>query len=34
LQNAGDLLREFEEEYGRDNREVKQQEEVENDKDY
>ena len=34
MQNAGDLLREFEEEYGRDNREVKQQEEVENDKDY
>jgi len=34
LQNAGDLLREFEEEYRRDNREVRQQEEVEEDKDY
>jgi len=34
LQNAGDLLREFEEEYRRDNREVRQQEEVENNKDY
>ena len=34
LQNAGDLLREFEEEYGRDNREVRRQEEVEEDKDY
>ena len=34
LQNAGDLLREFEEEYRRDNREVRQQEEGEEDKDY
>ena len=34
LQNVGDLLREFEEEYGRNNREVRQQEEVEDDKDY
>ena len=34
LQNAGDLLREFEKEYSRDNREVRQQEEVENDKEY
>jgi len=34
LQNAGDLLREFEEEYRRDNREVRRQEEVEEDKDY
>jgi len=34
LQNAGDLLREFKEEYRRDNREVRRQEEVENDKDY
>jgi len=34
LQNAGDLLREFEEGYGRDNREVRQQGEVEEDKDY
>ena len=34
LQNAGDLLREFEEEYGRDNREVRRQERVEEDKDY
>ena len=34
LQNTGELLREFEEEYGKDNREVKQQEGVEEDKDY
>ena len=34
LQNAGDLLREFKEEYSRDNREVRRQEEVEEDKDY
>ena len=34
LQNAGDLLREFEEEYRRDNREVRRQEGVEEDKDY
>jgi len=34
LQNARDLLRKFKEEYGRDNREVRQQEEVEEDKDY
>ena len=34
LQNAGDALREFEEEYGRDNREVRRQVEVEEDKDY
>ena len=34
LQNAGDLLRKFEEEYRRDNREVRRQEEVENNKDY
>jgi len=34
LQNAGDLLKEFEEEYGRDNREVRRQEGVEEDKDY
>jgi len=30
LQNAGDLLKEFEEEYNRDSREVRQQEKVEN----
>ena len=34
LQNAGDLLREFKEEYRRESREVRQQEEVEEDKDY
>jgi len=34
LQNAGELLREFEEEYGKDNREVRQQKGVEEDKDY
>ena len=34
LQNAGDLLREFEKEYGRDNREMRRQKEVEDDKDY
>jgi len=34
LQNAGDLLREFEKEYRRDSREVRRQEKVENDKDY
>ena len=34
LQNAGDLLREFEKEYGRDDREVRQQEEIEDNKDY
>jgi len=34
LQNAGDLLREFEEKYRKDDREVRQQEEVEDDKDY
>ena len=34
LQNAGDLLREFKEEYSKDSREVRQQEKVENNKDY
>ena len=34
LQNAGDLLKEFEEQYSRDSREVRQQEKVEDDKDY
>jgi len=34
LQNAGDILREFKEEYRRDNQEVRQQEKVEDDKDY
>jgi len=34
LQNAEDALREFEEEYGRDNREMRRQEGVEEDKDY
>ena len=34
LQNAGDLLREFEEEYNRDSREVRRQEKVEDDRDY
>ena len=34
LQNAGDLLRKFEEEYGRENREVRRQEQVEDSKDY
>ena len=34
LQNARDLLREFEEEFSRDNREVRQQEKAEDDKDY
>ena len=33
LQNAGDILREFEEEYGRNNKEVRRQEKKE-DKDY
>ena len=32
--NAGDLLKEFEKEYSRNNREVRQQEEIKNDKDY
>jgi len=34
LQNAGDLLKEFKEEYSRDSREVRQQEKVEDNKDY
>jgi len=34
LQNAGDLLREFEKDYSRNNREVRQQEQVDNSKDY
>ena len=34
LQNAEELLREFKEEYGRDNREVGRQEEVEDNKEY
>ena len=34
LQNAGDLLREFEEEYNRDSREVRRQEKVEDNRDY
>jgi len=34
LQNAGDLLKEFEEEYGRDNKEVRQQEREEDGRDY
>ena len=34
LQNARDLLKEFEEEYNRDSREVRRQEKIEDDKDY
>ena len=34
LKNAGDALKEFEEEYSRDNKEVRQQEKVEDSKDY
>jgi len=34
LQNAGDLLRELEKEYSRDDKEVRQQEKVEDNKDY
>jgi len=34
LENAGDLLKEFEEEYGRDGQEVRRQEKEENDRDY
>jgi len=34
LQNTGDVLREFEEEYNRDNKEVRQQEKTEDSKDY
>ena len=34
LENAGDLLREFEEEYRKDHREVRQQEQVDNSRDY
>ena len=34
LQNAGNLLREFEEEYGRDDREVKRQEGMNKERDY
>jgi len=34
LENVRNLLREFEEEYGRDNWEVRQQEKVEDNKDY
>jgi len=34
LENAGDLVNEFKEEYGRDNREVRKQEKTEDDKDY
>ena len=34
LENAGDLLREFEEEYGKDNREVRRQQRTEDDIDY
>jgi len=34
LENAGDLVNKFEEEYGRDNREVRRQEKTEDDKNY
>ena len=34
LENAGDLLKEFEEEYKRDHRKVRQQEQVDNRRDY
>jgi len=34
LENARDLLKEFEEEYNRDSREVRQQESIDNEKDY
>ena len=34
LQNAGDLLREFEEKYGRDDREVRRQERTNENRDY
>jgi len=34
LENAGDLLKEFEEEYGRDGQEVRRQEKEEDNRDY
>jgi len=34
LENAGDLLREFEEEYGKNNREVRRQQRTEDNIDY
>ena len=34
LENVGDLLKEFEEKYNRNNRKVRQQEKVENNKEY
>ena len=34
MENAGDLLREFEKEYGKDNREVRRQQRTEDDIDY
>ena len=34
LENAGDLVREFEEEYGRDGQEVRRQEKEEDNRDY
>jgi len=34
LENAGDLLREFEEEYGKDNREIRRQEGINKERDY
>ena len=34
LQNAGDLLREFEEKYGQEDREVRRQEQIDDSKDY
>lgn len=34
LENIEDLVKEFKEEYGRNNREVKQQEKMEDNKDY
>jgi len=33
-ENAGDLLREFEEEYGRDDRDLRQQEKTDGDKEF
>ena len=34
MENAGDLLREFEEEYGKNNREVRRQQRTEDNIDY
>ena len=34
LENASDLVKEFEEKYGRDNREVRRQKKIEDNRDY